>query len=1361
MLSDPGDPSSPPDTGLVPCPPASAAPAEPALAELYVVGIGASAGGLEPLEQFFQSMPVDSGMAFIVQQHLSPDFESRMDELLARQTSIPIRRVVDGMPIEPDSIYLVPPKSDMMVYGGRLLLTDKDPDRGFSLPIDRLFRSLAQDLGPRAMGVILSGTGSDGSRGARDIRNAGGFVIGQTEESAAFDGMPRSAREAGATDMSLAPHAIPEALIQHVAAREAQRREGGEPSGAAPDRGFARIFRLLKSEHGIDFAHYKPSTVQRRVERRLAMTNESDVERYAEQLASDPAELNALYCDLLIGVTRFFRDPEAFRHLERDVIPAILERTERDRDLRVWVCGCATGEEAYSVAMLFHEQLEAAGRPLNIKIFATDVHAASLETASAGRYPVEALADMPEARRNRYFTFHGDRVQVTNELRSLLVFARHNAMSDAPFTRLDLVTCRNLLIYLQPEAQNKALSLFHFGLRQSGYLFLGPSETPADLSDEFDGIDKQWRIYRKRRDVKLPAELRLPLTTRALTSRRSTPSSQRWSKGLPDAQLLTTYDSLLGRFMPPSLLVDENYDLLHAFAGAERFARLRSGRPSTNILDLVDDDLRTSLSGALSQAERAQQPVRYSGVRLRTESGEELHRMVVEPFHDARSSRTHFLVRLEPLGSPAALPESADSEIDLRKLSRDYIASLEDELRFTKENLQATIEELETSNEELQATNEELVAANEELQSTNEELHSVNEELYTVNGEHQRKIVELTEMTDDLDNLLHSTDIGVVFLDEQLCIRKFTAKMAKMLRLLPQDVGRHFESFSHGLEHPRLFEDIQQVMTTQKPVEREVQTRRGAFYFLRILPYLRDQEGGGVVLTLIDVGTLKRSEANVRRLSAIVESSTDAILGKNLDGIITAWNRGAQQLYGYTAEEAIGQHVRLIAPKDRERELEDILERVKSGESVPAFETVRKRRDGTLVDVSLVVSPIRDEFDLIVGASAIARDVTQRKRSEEQVRRTVRQRDQFLAMLSHELRNPLAAMLNAARVLEEEDIEENIKLQSCTVMQRQARHMARLLDDLLDVSRMRQDKIEMRKEVIDLRNTVQNVLDAVSPTMRDAGVQLEVHVDDGPLVIHADPTRIIQLQVNLLVNAAKYTPSGRRVRFSITREGEHAVVRVKDEGLGISTDMLEEIFEPFVQCGHTADRANQGMGLGLALVRSITKAHGGVVSANSPGIDRGSEFVVRLPLRPEVVQATDRPRPAAPRPATRKRVVVIEDVDDSRELIQIMLERKGFEVFTYGTGTEGLEGIRSTRPDVAVVDIGLPDISGYEVASTVRAEQDGHRPYLIALTGYGQQNDRERVFQAGFDRHLVKPLEMDVLIRLLAAAPGEEALAED
>lgn len=462
--------------------------------KFLVVGIGASAGGLEPLEKFFAAVPPDSGMAFVVLQHLSPDFESRMDELLGRQTRLPIIKVTNGIEVEPNQVYLIPAKKEMIISGGKLLLTDKDDVRGFSLPIDHFFRSLAHDMGRRSVAIILSGAGSDGSRGIREVHEAGGLVLCQPPDGARFQGMPMSAKQTGIVDAFLEPEAMPEALLRYV--RDPSRRwdEAQEsrdvPSGSAMDD----ILRLLRSEYGIDFAHYKPSTVTRRIERRLTLTNQLDIAAYARMLAVSPDELNALYRDLLIGVTRFFRDLEAFRRLEVDVVTKILAAAPQNQEIRIWVAGCATGEKAYSLAILFHEQLEAARRPLNVRIFATDVHKHSLDIASAGLYDDEALEDVTPPRRDRYFVREDKRYRVGKELRQLIVFARHNVINDAPFTRLDLVTCRNLLIYFQPLVQKKVLSLFHFGLKNSGTMFLGPSETPGEISDEFDTIDSHWRM---------------------------------------------------------------------------------------------------------------------------------------------------------------------------------------------------------------------------------------------------------------------------------------------------------------------------------------------------------------------------------------------------------------------------------------------------------------------------------------------------------------------------------------------------------------------------------------------------------------------------------------------------------------------------------------------------------------------------------------------------------------------------------------------------------------------------------------------------------------------------------------------------
>jgi two-component system, chemotaxis family, CheB/CheR fusion protein len=516
------------------------------------------------------------------------------------------------------------------------------------------------------------------------------------------------------------------------------------------------VFKMLNDAYGIDFSHYKPNTVGRRIQRRVSMVGARTLEQYVSKLRDDAEELNSLYRDLLIGVTRFFRDRDAFLKLEQDVIPELIKSAD-DQEIRIWVAGCATGEEAYSLAMLFHEQLERAGKPINLKIFATDVHRASLEIASAGIYAEDALADVSPERLERYFEKQRDGYHVIPDLRQLTVFATHNVTNDAPFTKLDLITCRNLLIYFQHTAQRKALSLFHFGLKTGGYLFLGPSESPGELIEEYDDVDVHWKIYRKRRHVRLPGDLQLPLSSGIRTlpaSLSSTPSPNATS---PDPSLVAAYDQLLSRFMPPGLLINEKRELLHAFGGAERFLSLKSGRPSGDVLDLLDRELRTAVTGAVQRVLRDRTAVSYSGVRVTQDDREQKMRVTVEPVPNPRSKYAQLLILIESLEEPLPVNDASpasEMDGDMQQMSADRIEALESELRYTKENLQATIEELETSNEEMQATNEELVASNEELQSTNEELQSVNEELYTVNAEYQKKINELSELTSDMDNLL-------------------------------------------------------------------------------------------------------------------------------------------------------------------------------------------------------------------------------------------------------------------------------------------------------------------------------------------------------------------------------------------------------------------------------------------------------------------------------------------------------------------------------------------------------------------------------------------------------------------------------
>ncbi|MGE0482668.1 MAG: chemotaxis protein CheB [Gammaproteobacteria bacterium] len=861
----------------------------------YVVGIGASAGGLEALEAFFAAVPSQTGMAFVVVQHLTPDFKSLMDELLARHTAMAIHVVEQGMTIEPNSVYLIPSRKMMTLEGDCFALTERDPRVGLNLPIDHFFLSLAHEWGENAIGVVLSGTGSDGTRGIRAIHEVGGLVLSQSLETARFDGMPRSATATGVVDLVLAPGAMPQVLVEYVdhertiagrALADWQNPEDVEP--------FTPIYNLLSSRYGVEFKHYKPGTITRRIERRMALHGIATVDEYINLLSALPSEPLNLYRDLLIGVTEFFRDRGAWEVLENTVIPALCERLTGERELRCWVPGVATGEEAYSLAMLFHEHLSRIGKSVNVRIFASDLHVDSLETAGNGTYTASALGAVPSHRVARYFKrLDDDEYQVVPEIRSMVVFAKQNLISDPPFTRLDLISCRNVMIYFDQETQQRVLTTLHFALGVGGYLFLGPSESLGDLGEEFETVDRHWKIYTKRRDVRLAAPVR--------TTARPEPDGHspilHWAQRTQprhlagrDISILRTYDVLLDRFVPPAVLIDANGRLAHTFNRGADYLQARPGAASLNILDLVHPDLRMAVSTGMQRAAKESNVVRYGGIRVRiADDDERIVRVMVETLGH-QNGGDHFLVVFEEAHrivadaapAPGAVPADdlvvEATDLDLASVHSEHVARLEQELRYTKEYLQATVEELETSNEELQATNEELMAANEELQSTNEELHSVNEELYTVNKEYESKINELTLLTDDMDNLLASTEIGTVFLDESLCIRRFTPAVARQFSLLSHDVGRPIAHLNRRINFPNFLGELGAVLDSGDEREFEVRDVDGNWFLMRMHPYRREAGGiGGVVVTFVDISRIKHTSEQLEQRNENMQGFAYAI----------------------------------------------------------------------------------------------------------------------------------------------------------------------------------------------------------------------------------------------------------------------------------------------------------------------------------------------------------------------------------------------------------------------------------------------------------------------------------------------------
>ncbi|MBA3459653.1 MAG: PAS domain S-box protein [Deltaproteobacteria bacterium] len=1330
-----------------------------------IVGIGASAGGLESLEQLFGSLPADTGMAFIVVQHLSPDFRSLMDELIARHSDMPVQIAQEGMPVRPDHIYLMPPRKEMIIRDRHLVLTDKEPHT-FSLPIDTFFRSLAQDCGDQAVAVVLSGSGSDGSRGIVDVKRAGGLVMAESPVTAKFDGMPMSAAATGVVEHVHGPRDIARVLCGLPPLDPTDT----DIDTLSDDPAMDSVFRMLRDQFGIDFSIYKTSTVGRRIQRRVDLLRFHSLAEYVAQLDAD--ELNALYHDLLIGVTQFFRDPGAFELLEKEIIPQLLEKTPITEEIRVWVAGCATGEEAYSLAMLFWEAMTARNRPILLKILATDVHQQSLEHASAGVYGEEQLANVSHDRMARFFTRRSSGYQVSQDLRQLIVFARHNLTKDAPFTKMHFISCRNMLIYLQPHAQRTVFSLFHFGLVSGGVMFLGASETPGSLADEFTVLDEHWKVYRKRRDVQLLSQVRLPM--QRPSTRRSGPVDLPRTRGA-DPLILQTYDQLLDKFMPPGFLVDEDRNLVDSFAGAEKLLKPRRRRPSSNLLDLLDDELRSIVAGAIQRAFKERAAVVYTGVPLTTEDGEVRSTLSAEPLFHPRTGVRHVLVSFkfqakDEAPRPGAMP-APRYEVSADEATRERMDTLETELGYTRETLQATIEELETSNEEMQATNEELVASNEELQSTNEELHSVNEELYTVNAEYQQKIAELKELNTDMQHLLEGTDVGTVFLDKELRIRRFTSRIASVFRFIAQDVGRFIGDFSHNIERDGLIDEIQRARVNGETIEDEVRDSNGTPYFLRILPYRVKQDLSprgelaieGVVLTITNITALDKARSRLAQLSAIVESSDDAIVGKALDGTITTWNKGAEQMYGYTAEEAIGQNVSKLMAPGAESELASAIERIKLGERVDHMRSLRVRKDGTRLDVSVTMSPILDASGELCGVSAIARDISAmvqahrelEERQQEiatllaQTKDGALRREQFLAMLSHELRNPLAAVLNATTLLKR-SIEPPTIGRCQAVIERQAKHMKRLLDDLLDVSRITRGKFELRFEDIELRQPIEAAIESVQPLFGERRVELISQLPNRAMPVRGDANRLMQVVVNLLSNAANYSPRNSKVRLLVAVEGDAAVLRVLDHGVGIELELQEKIFDLFVQSEQRLDRSRGGLGVGLSLARNIVEQHGGKIEVQSDGAGKGADFKVTIPLGVHAADAWGEAVPAGIRTTpNRRRVLVVDDQEDAREMLKMLLESRDHTVFDAADGPSALDVLQRERPDVAFIDIGLPVMTGYEVAQKIRADQAFDDVTLVALTGYGAPSDQSAALAAGFDEHLIKPAELAKIEKIL------------
>ncbi|MEM9807696.1 MAG: chemotaxis protein CheB [Cyanobacteria bacterium P01_D01_bin.56] len=844
----------------------------------FIIGIGASAGGLRAIEEFFDTIPCDSGAAFVVVQHLSPDYKSLMNELLERRTQMDVRRVTDGIALESNTVFLIPPGQNLVIKGNQLRLIPQDRDQGYQphFPIDLFFQSLAAEQRDRTIGIILSGTGSDGTRGLREISEAGGLVLVQDPKTAEFDGMPQSAIATGMVDLALSPAELAQTTYEFVTTpSEWQQLRHDQRNQLEPSK-IQQIVNIVKDHSEIDFTHYKPSSISRRIRRRCLIAGYPDLDHYITRLESSEIERDALRNDLLITVTRFFRDTFAWHSLETKILPELIQNTEADTPIRVWVAACATGEEAYSMAILLRELLDAYQSPLEAKIFATDIDPIALEKASVGVYPASISNDLNQQRLEKFFTEKDGVFEVSRTIREMIIFANHNLAKDAGFTNMDVVTCRNVLIYMQPELQQRVLRSLHFALNVNGILFLGESETLGNISEEFTALQRKWKIYQKRRNVRLP----IPRTD-INTLQVKLPASIR-SRNLPktrfDPLIDVAFQNLLVNQKATCVLVDRQNQLLHVCGDMLHLLRIPDGRVSRDILKMLPDSLQLPISTGLYQTRQKREQVQYRGCQIVDLKGKNYAVTVSISLHSANQATGDFLMIFIKQEETQPL-SSTPTQFEASTEAAQYIIQLEHELQQTRENLQATIEELETTNEEQQSTNEELIASNEELQSTNEELHSVNEELYTVNAEYQSKIQELLQLNNDLDNLLRNTNIGVIFLDKDDCIRKFTPAATTAFNLVVADIGRPLSHLSHNLENFDLIEALIPFKQDPHPQELEVKLKRQDLYLsMRILPYMTEnQQLDGLLLTFIDISEIKRTQWQLETAEAELLQSNERL----------------------------------------------------------------------------------------------------------------------------------------------------------------------------------------------------------------------------------------------------------------------------------------------------------------------------------------------------------------------------------------------------------------------------------------------------------------------------------------------------
>ncbi len=1247
-----------------------------------IVGIGASAGGLEAFIQVLANMPIDTGMAFVLIQHLDPTHPSHSVDIISRSTQLKVEEVKDGSRIKPNHVYVIPPNYNLGILDGVLNLSARDPTPGQSMTINFFLQSLAQSEKRRAIGIVLSGTGTDGTKGLSAIKAEGGVTYAQDPDSAKYAGMPQSAIDAGVADLVLAPEDITKELSRiathpYLMTEEEdlpsekvhEDRHDFETADASSDvsrskQTLAKILGLLRARTKIDFTDYKQTTIMRRIQRRMMVHKTKNLQEYVKYLEAHDEEFHALYNDILINVTTFFRDPESFEAFAKKVFPTLIKNRPASTPIRIWVPGCSTGEEAYSIAISLREFLSKSGKQYPIQIFATDISEPAIKKARSGQYSESVVQNVSVERLKLFFDKVDGGYRVRRTIRDLCLFSRHDVTSDPPFARLDLISCRNVLIYFAKALQKRVFPIFHYALLPSGFLWLGRAENTGEFSKLFDLLEKTHKIYTK-------SNVPTPLIHFSTKHFRESPDTIKQSQFIARSGIELQKDAdkiLLSKFSPPSVIINADLEILQFRGRTVPFLEPASGQSSLNLLKMARPELSVSLRATIQSAKKENESIERRGLHFESDGKHITVDIEVVPI-DPKAPPTErtFLVIFKQTevkkkissgkqtkGKKGRSGKSRDGDEErvselLKELSetKDYQQSFIEQYEVTQEELTSANEELQSTNEEFQSTNEEIQTAQEELQSTNEELVTVNEEL-------QMRNVDLTTLSGDLNNLLASIEIPVLIVGGDHRVRRFSPKAKNAFNLIPTDIGRPIGDIkpNFNLSLDGLISEVGETLSLK---EMELKDTNGNWLRVQIRPYKTvDNKIDGAIIVLTDINVLKKREGVTKKARIVADNSN------------------------------------------------------------------------------------------------LAKDV-------------------FLATLSHELRNPLSSILSWAELIASGKIDFEMAKQGAAVIEQSAKTQNRLIDDLLDVSRIIAGKLAIELEPVDPASIVRLAIESVRSMSEKKSIQIESNFPHEVELIQADPTRLQQIIWNLLTNAIKFSPkkSVVNVKFEyIEKENKRfAQIKVSDQGKGIPPEFLPQIFHRFSQADSTSTRVHGGLGIGLSIVHSLVEMQSGTVTAENSSDGMGAIFTLNFPivLHQSAIAQTELGNGKDSLPGDSNaakiqtpnldglRVLIVEDDKNALEAISLHLKSLGAEVMAVGSAGEALKTFLSFKPSVLVSDIAMPDEDGYSLMRKIRALDDNSGGCIpaLALTAFLTPEDAKEALAAGFQAHIAKPVGVNELGRAI------------